>query len=375
VWWDEDLPPHLSYGDVITEKIGAAKAVIVIWSTAAAESEWVRAEADLARGQKKLIQTSIDGRLPPMPFNQIQFATIGDWRGEPDHSGWKKVRASLAALCGASEPPTAAAWAAPPAAPVTPPAPTGAGGTRLLPIALAGAALLLVAAGGGWLLMRGDSPVEDGGNEERAGAPERDTPAARPADVEPPPSRPATAQFTQAAMIDDPDGFTNIRSGPSTNFPVVARIDRGEVFTTYPQSGEWWQVRTADSRVGFMASSRIRVIDAPAAAPVDAAEDAELAGRGLAPAADLPSADAEPAQVFPDSSRRRLRPAELAGLSPARLRLARNEIFARHGRPFRDPALRSYFERFAWYDPEPGPIGLNSVEQANVRLLQQAESK
>ena len=22
VWWDEDLPPHLSYGDVITEKIG-----------------------------------------------------------------------------------------------------------------------------------------------------------------------------------------------------------------------------------------------------------------------------------------------------------------------------------------------------------------
>ena len=24
VWWDADLPPHLSYGDVITAKIGMA---------------------------------------------------------------------------------------------------------------------------------------------------------------------------------------------------------------------------------------------------------------------------------------------------------------------------------------------------------------
>jgi len=100
VWWDDDLPPHLSYGEVITEKIGNAKAAIVVWSHRSAESEWVRAEADLARSQKKLIQTSIDDRQPPMPFNQIQFASIGDWNGEPDHPGWKKVRASLAALCG-----------------------------------------------------------------------------------------------------------------------------------------------------------------------------------------------------------------------------------------------------------------------------------
>src|SRR4029453_11676459 len=76
VWWDDDLPPHLSYGEVITEKIGNAKAAIVVWSHRSAESEWVRAEADLARSQKKLIQTSIDDRQPPMPFNQIQFASI-----------------------------------------------------------------------------------------------------------------------------------------------------------------------------------------------------------------------------------------------------------------------------------------------------------
>jgi hypothetical protein len=100
VWWDADLPPHLSYGDVITAKIGMAKAAIVVWSQESAASEWVRAEADMARNQKKLVQTALGNVMPPLPFNQIQFAEIGDWQGEADHPGWRKVKASLAELCG-----------------------------------------------------------------------------------------------------------------------------------------------------------------------------------------------------------------------------------------------------------------------------------
>jgi hypothetical protein len=144
VWWDEELPPHLSYGDVITEKIGSAKAAIVVWSEDAAASEWVRAEADVARNQKKLIQTSIDGRMPPMPFNQIQFAQIGDWAGEDDHPGWIKVKASLTALCGPGD---GSAPRPPPAAPAVPRRPrlttlsTG-GGAWLVPLLLG---LLIVA--------------------------------------------------------------------------------------------------------------------------------------------------------------------------------------------------------------------------------------
>ena len=45
VWIDEDLPAHRPYADVIEERLRAAKAVVVIWSEAAAKSEWVRAEA------------------------------------------------------------------------------------------------------------------------------------------------------------------------------------------------------------------------------------------------------------------------------------------------------------------------------------------
>src|SRR6185295_7053591 len=138
VWWDDELPPHLSYSDVITDKIGAARAAIVVWSEAAAASEWVRAEADVARNQKKLIQTSIDGRMPPMPFNQIQFAAIGDWHGEEDHPGWKKVKASLEALCGAQ---TQAAPAPP--APSPPTAPASARRPMLLPALVAGVLMIL----------------------------------------------------------------------------------------------------------------------------------------------------------------------------------------------------------------------------------------
>ncbi len=100
VWWDAELPPHQSYGDVITEKIANTKAAIVVWSTSAVKSEWVRAEADMARNQRKLIQTALDNVTPPLPFNQIQYAEMGDWRGEDDHPAWRKVKLSLAELCG-----------------------------------------------------------------------------------------------------------------------------------------------------------------------------------------------------------------------------------------------------------------------------------
>jgi hypothetical protein len=104
VWWDAELPPHMSYGDVITAKIQSAKAAVVVWSEDAAASEWVRAEADVARNQKKLVQTALGDISPPLPFNQIQYANLGDWNGEDDHPEWRKVKGSLEALCGPRTP-------------------------------------------------------------------------------------------------------------------------------------------------------------------------------------------------------------------------------------------------------------------------------
>ena len=359
VWWDAELPPHLSYGDVITEKIGAAKAAIVVWSEIAAASEWVRAEADVARNQKKLIQVSIDDRMPPLPFNQIQFASIGDWRGEPDHPGWRKVKASLAALCGESDRP-----AAPPTprtmTPQTPPVPVPpyaaaprTPATRLI-VAMLAILVLLAAAAVALLWMRSAGGASDAtARQEQAPAGEGREDAAAPAAAAP------SGRFTHAAVIEDPDGYTNVRSAASAEAAILARVEDGETFTTFPQSGGWWQVRIADGTIGYMAASRIRLAATgrPAAA---AADRGDAAGTG---------------EILPDSDTRLLTEEDLESLGRHELFIARNEIYARHGRPFRSPDLQRHFSRFDWYRPREGEVALSPTEQANVRLIWEEEQE
>ena len=103
VWRDDELPAHRSYADVIEERIKSANAVVVLWSAKAARSQWVRAEADAARAAGTLVQATIDGGIPPMPFNQIQCADLKGWRGNADAAGWRKLVASVADLAGAAQ--------------------------------------------------------------------------------------------------------------------------------------------------------------------------------------------------------------------------------------------------------------------------------
>lgn len=102
VWRDDELPAHRAYADVIEAQLRAAKAVVVIWSADAARSEWVRSEADRARAERKLVQATVDGSPLPMPFDQIQCASLVNWSGNPDVAGWRTVLASVAALTGAA---------------------------------------------------------------------------------------------------------------------------------------------------------------------------------------------------------------------------------------------------------------------------------
>lgn len=268
VWWDDELPPHLAYGDVIAEKVGQARAAIVVWSAAAAASEWVRAEADMARNQKKLIQTSIDDRMPPMPFNQLHFASLSGWDGGDDHPGWGKVKESLVALCGppggAAAVPAAPAVAPPPAAPVPPsapapaprpalpaPAPRASGNSNRLLIAAIVISLLVIATVGVLAFLRGREAPHPAGNQAAPAS----LPGAAPEPI--PAPAPAAGQFAMAATVRDADGYANVRSGPSADAPIVARVNNGETVTTYPQDGAWWRVRIAGGLVGYVERARL----------------------------------------------------------------------------------------------------------------------
>lgn len=132
VWRDDELPPHRAYAEVIEERLRASKAVIVLWTADAARSQWVRAEADLARGAGKLVQIALDGTTPPLPFNQIQCANLNGWAGQTDAAEWRKIVDSIAELIAAAPPDSAqsAAFNRPARQPATDPGHRGSVGKR-----------------------------------------------------------------------------------------------------------------------------------------------------------------------------------------------------------------------------------------------------
>lgn len=82
--------------------------------------------------------------------------------------------------------------------------------------------------------------------------------------------------------------------------------------------------------------------------------------------------------ILPDSSSRELTIADISGLSHDQLDLARNEIYARHGRKFTNPSLQDYFNSQAWYtgtiEPEDFTDDmLSDIEKNNIQFIKDHE--
>ncbi len=68
-------------------------------------------------------------------------------------------------------------------------------------------------------------------------------------------------------VINDPDGFTNVRARPDPHAPVVAQARAGEIFSFESQAGkfaEWLEVTLASGQRGWMHASRVRRHAVPA---------------------------------------------------------------------------------------------------------------
>jgi len=68
---------------------------------------------------------------------------------------------------------------------------------------------------------------------------------------------------------------------------------------------------------------------------------------------------------------------DLAGKSSGELRRLRNEVYARHGRVFKDPALVEYFTAQPWYKPDPSfsESQLTDEDRVRLELIRAAEKK
>lgn len=88
--------------------------------------------------------------------------------------------------------------------------------------------------------------------------------------------------------------------------------------------------------------------------------------------------------IFPDSARRYLQKSDVKGMKKSKINLAKNELYARHGRIFTRDDLNNYFQKFSWYKPKVSTKAwdahgdeyyFNSVEIANRNFLVKMEAK
>jgi TPR repeat protein len=103
VWWDAALLAGDRFEDEIASVLGSSHAVIILWSKKAIASDWVKAEAETARAQKKALPAVID-ELPvdelPLLFRGIHTVRLQGWSGEADHAGYTELMASVVERLG-----------------------------------------------------------------------------------------------------------------------------------------------------------------------------------------------------------------------------------------------------------------------------------
>ncbi|MEQ8168196.1 MAG: SH3 domain-containing protein [Candidatus Eremiobacterota bacterium] len=68
----------------------------------------------------------------------------------------------------------------------------------------------------------------------------------------------ANSYRIRVAVINDPDGYTNVRKGPGTEYKVISKIYENEHFLFLQCAyKDWWLVQSPDGKIGYMNADRI----------------------------------------------------------------------------------------------------------------------
>ena len=98
VWFDDGLRNSEEFSARIHSKIVDARAVVVVWSNKARESQWVRAEAQQAFNLKKpLIQVIKEPSSPqvPFPFAIFHYTDLSDWNFDSSAAQIEEIVAAI----------------------------------------------------------------------------------------------------------------------------------------------------------------------------------------------------------------------------------------------------------------------------------------
>ncbi len=98
VWWDAEILGGTRFEDEINQALRQAPVAIILWSKSAAASDWVRAEAEIARHQKSALPVIIDDidiTALPILYQQIHVIELRHWDGNPQAPGYQHVLKTL----------------------------------------------------------------------------------------------------------------------------------------------------------------------------------------------------------------------------------------------------------------------------------------
>lgn len=88
MWWDAELTTGERFNKEIREAIDDSRCLVVLWSPHSVESDWVLAEAEVARERGILVPVIIGDCQIPMPFGPLHSADLRKWKGSESSPEW-----------------------------------------------------------------------------------------------------------------------------------------------------------------------------------------------------------------------------------------------------------------------------------------------
>jgi len=82
VWWDRKIPAGRKFSQVISEEIAKARCLLVLWSAASVEADFVEEEAYKGKRRGILVPVFLEEVDPPLGFSLLQAADLTGWDGD-----------------------------------------------------------------------------------------------------------------------------------------------------------------------------------------------------------------------------------------------------------------------------------------------------
>lgn len=100
VWWDRTIPPGKRFDVVIEQALEDATCVVVLWSEASVQSDWVINEAAAAMDRGILLPVLMDDVKIPFQFRRLQAASLVAWDGGTDNPQFTSLLRAITSIVG-----------------------------------------------------------------------------------------------------------------------------------------------------------------------------------------------------------------------------------------------------------------------------------